>query len=409
MRHPNTWTPITLTALIALLSTPTAALAEDCLAPQTWYADGDRDGFGERLAAVVACAPPAGFVARAGDCDDTTAATHPDAAEVCDGVDNDCDGVIDASGPPLHPYGAGGYRVITAPTADPGDIRWSAPDFRDGAWAIAEGPLGSGAPWCLQTGQGWPSGHRALVRHTRDLGRAAGDVLIELTVAGTIEGIWLNGVPISGPREQRVCSDVNTHPLRIDRRLLNPTGEDVLAVHLTSDGGVTYYDHRISASLTRTHFADLDNDGVGDPTRAASVCAGSPGWVDDDTDCDDHNARIHPGAEEICDDLDNDCDGVTDDFEQTCQVSCGESVRSCRQGVWGVCSAPARVAELCDGLDNDCDGEIDETPEACGASEACWCEQARCETAADCDDPTHTCVDGLCVGDDGPGCACWDV
>ncbi len=56
------------------------------------YADADADGFGSGTP-TVACAVPAGRSATPGDCDDTQAATHPGAAEVCTGsADADCDG-----------------------------------------------------------------------------------------------------------------------------------------------------------------------------------------------------------------------------------------------------------------------------------------------------------------------------
>ena len=61
----------------------------------TWYSDDDGDGFGDPGQAATACEPPAGHVEDAGDCDDGDPDVHPDAAELCDGVDNDCDGVVD--------------------------------------------------------------------------------------------------------------------------------------------------------------------------------------------------------------------------------------------------------------------------------------------------------------------------
>mgnify|MGYP001242790032 CR=1 FL=1 len=63
--------------------------------PQPYYADMDGDGFGDESTMIVTCAPPTGYVLRASDCDDTNAAVYPGAQEICDGVDNDCNGTID--------------------------------------------------------------------------------------------------------------------------------------------------------------------------------------------------------------------------------------------------------------------------------------------------------------------------
>lgn len=60
-----------------------------------FYQDADGDGYGNPLVAVWSCAIPVGFVDNHADCDDTNPAIHPAAAEVCDGFDNNCDGVTD--------------------------------------------------------------------------------------------------------------------------------------------------------------------------------------------------------------------------------------------------------------------------------------------------------------------------
>jgi len=66
----------------------------------TFYADRDRDGFGDALAAVEDCAAPAGHIEVAGDCDDDDASSNPDGVEVCgDGADNDCNGRVDDAAP----------------------------------------------------------------------------------------------------------------------------------------------------------------------------------------------------------------------------------------------------------------------------------------------------------------------
>lgn len=61
----------------------------------TWYLDADGDGYGDAASTQVGCSAPSGYVADDTDCDDADSAVHPGAAEVCDGLDNDCDGLLD--------------------------------------------------------------------------------------------------------------------------------------------------------------------------------------------------------------------------------------------------------------------------------------------------------------------------
>lgn len=61
----------------------------------TWYIDGDGDGYGDASDSVVACTPPSGYVEDATDCEDTSAASYPGGIEVCDELDNDCNGSTD--------------------------------------------------------------------------------------------------------------------------------------------------------------------------------------------------------------------------------------------------------------------------------------------------------------------------
>ncbi len=56
----------------------------------TYYRDADRDGQGTATTTMVACAPPAGYVTRGDDCDDTQAGTHVGAPELCNRHDDDC-------------------------------------------------------------------------------------------------------------------------------------------------------------------------------------------------------------------------------------------------------------------------------------------------------------------------------
>jgi hypothetical protein len=67
---------------------------------RTWYRDADGDGFGGS-AALEACERPEGYVTESTDCDDGNLVVAPNAVEVCDGRDNNCDGLVDDSDPAL--------------------------------------------------------------------------------------------------------------------------------------------------------------------------------------------------------------------------------------------------------------------------------------------------------------------
>jgi len=61
------------------------------------------------------------------------------------------------------------------------------------------------------------------------------------------------------------------------------------------------------------YHPDLDSDGRGDPEGQVTSCTQPENYVVDATDCDDTTPRVSPDVAEICDGLDNDCDGQTDE------------------------------------------------------------------------------------------------
>ena len=61
----------------------------------TYYADNDNDGFGNMLFSVEACDQPDGYVENALDCNDDNNSIHPDATEICNTIDDNCNFIID--------------------------------------------------------------------------------------------------------------------------------------------------------------------------------------------------------------------------------------------------------------------------------------------------------------------------
>ena len=126
-------------------------------------------------------------------------------------------------------------------------------------------------------------------------------------------------------------------------------------------------------------YPDLDADGLHDCIDPDDDNDQSP----DDADCAPLNPAIHPGAAETCDGLDNNCDDQADENLGTLACGkglCAHKVPLCVDGQMQVCD-PYAGAELetCDGLDNDCDGLVDEDQPAleCGLG-ACHQVVASC-------------------------------
>ena len=135
----------------------------------------------------------------------------------------------------------------------------------------------------------------------------------------------------------------------------------------------------VDEGVGSTWYADEDGDGYGSHGHSTQACAQPSGYVESDLDCDDSDPDIRPDATEICDGIDNDCDGEVDedsgifwyadeDYDgygdpdnriEACDQPDGTTTDSsdCDDGSAG--SYPG-AKDGCDGEDNDCDGDIDE-------------------------------------------------
>lgn len=64
-------------------------------APMMYYSDNDQDGFGDDATGTLFCQAPVNLIPIGGDCDDNNNAINPNATEICDGLDNNCNGQED--------------------------------------------------------------------------------------------------------------------------------------------------------------------------------------------------------------------------------------------------------------------------------------------------------------------------
>jgi len=128
-------------------------------------------------------------------------------------------------------------------------------------------------------------------------------------------------------------------------------------------------------------YIDNDGDGYGldDDMRFACPSSLEGTWAERGGDCNDRDPKVHPDSTEICDGVDQDCDGTVDDGFSTATYwadadgdgyGAGASVEWCepREGwveIGGDCddgavgTYPGSV-DVCDGVDNDCSGEADD-------------------------------------------------
>ena len=243
-----------------------------------------------------------GVTVAEGDCDDSEATVYPEADELCDAVDNNCDGQIDE---------------------DPTDAAiW----YRD-----ADGD-GYGASDNSQAGCDQPSGFLADATDCDDLDA-------EVSPAGT-----------------ESCNDVDDD----------------------CDGETDEAD----AVDAATWYADTDGDGYGDAASTLVACDGGTSHVADNTDCDDANSNSNPGAIELCNGLDDDCDSTVDEDDASDAMTWYQDADADGYGdpdeATLACTVPSGYLadntdcndysadrypgadEYCNGFDDDCDGTVDE-------------------------------------------------
>ncbi len=383
----------------------------------TWYQDSDGDGFGDPASAAVHCAAPVGTVAVGEDCDDGTSGVNPDAVEVCDSQDNDCNGTVDdAVGANLttwYPdadgdgYGDPTGAQIYSCTATPGyasndddcndgdavlnpDTNWYFDNDSDGYGDQSAPVIGCAQPtdYILQGGDcndADASVKPAAVElcdgvdndcsgttddsYSADafefypdsdadfFGTAAGALYACTQPAGyaVAAGDCDDGEPAVWPGNPEVCDSLDNDCNGID-------DDDALDAYAS--------------------YPDGDGDGFGDQSSPLISCSTPTSWLTVGGDCDDGDAAVSPSASERCNGYDDDCDGTTDENTAvnvpTWYLDADGDGYGLATSTLLSCTAPAGYAatsgdcddsdatsspgstESCNGKDDDCDGTIDE-------------------------------------------------
>jgi len=255
--------------------------------PVEWYPDEDRDGFGRSEPVVLSCPEVEGHVRNAEDCDDTDAEVNPDAVEVCNTIDDDCDGDTDDADADVS-----------------GQSVWYVDDDEDG-W----GDEAVSVVQCFA-----PSGYVGAAGDCDDEDAAfnPGAAEDDCTDPNDYNCDGSTGYADVDGDDHPACADCDdTEPS------VNPDATEICndGVDDNCDGQADDF----TAVDALSWYADDDGDGYGDAADLALSCTAPSGYVADDEDCDDTDGDVNPAATEVCDDadVDEDCDGAADDRDSS--------------------------------------------------------------------------------------------
>ncbi len=254
-------------------------LPTDCdLIP--FFRDLDGDGFGDDTTLIMSCIAIDGYVEDSTDCDDTNNSINPFSLEICNEIDDNCNFEID-EGLPLYTYfedvdldgyGNAIFSTMSCLELPPFGFVTDSTDCNDTNELVYE----------------------FLTVYTDADGDSYGDVLNSelLCEIVTPDGFVTNSLD---------CND--------SAYFINPSSNEICNALDDNCNGM------IDDGLTfQTFFLDLDNDNFGDGNFDTVTCLDEmDGYVFDSTDCNDLNPEIYPGAIEVENGFDDNCNMTIDE------------------------------------------------------------------------------------------------
>jgi hypothetical protein len=299
---------------------------------QVWYEDFDVDTFGNASVSLAQCQQPGGYVLDATDCDDQDAGEFPGQVWYED-FDNDTFGnaavsLVQCEQPATYVLDSTDCDDQDA-SAQPGQI-WYA-DIDNDTYGDPNSPQTS----CL------PPANHVLDNTDCD----------DTNVNAFPGAVWYEDFDV----------DTFGNPAVSLTQCLQPTG--FVADNTDCD------DANSSQFPGQTWYIDFDVDNFGDPATLVVACLQPVGgMINIGLDCDDNDTSINPLATELCDGIDQDCDGVDDngfpDFDGDFIADCVDpdadadgdpSITDCNDLEPLECGNCGFVEVCNDGFDNDCD------------------------------------------------------
>ena len=348
------------------------------------------------------------------DCDDDDGENSPDLDEVCDGLDNDCDEVVDNG---FDEDDDGFTTCDDAPDCDDDDPNVSpdAPELCNGLDddcddAIDEDFTGleddvdqDGEPGCTDCDDEDPSALHGGVEVCDGADNNCDGAVDENGVDGDGDGATDctdcdDADDTAFPGNTEVCDGV-------DNDCSGGIDEDVCGTDADGDGvnledgdcddnDATSYPGAPELCDAADNDCDLDSDeGFDVDGDGVTTCGADGVAATADDDCDDTNAAVFPGNPELCDGLDNDCDGLAESLDDSDLDGVTTCDGDCDDGDDAVFPA---APELCDGLDNDCDLALG-PDEVDGDGDGVMVCASDCDDADDANFPGNT---EVCDGED---------